>query len=150
MKKMFRMLAVVLALCLVLTGCAGLNFAGYFQQLGALLGAKLLMPYDQMEYTRPDMDQFQKTLEDCCARAESEKKLDKLVQIIYEFYGVYDDFYTGYALAMIGYSKDQTDPYWQEEDEFCTENTAQVDAGLDRFYRVLAKSPLRSELEGEE
>jgi hypothetical protein len=149
MKKMFRILAVVLALCLVLTGCAGLNFGEYFQQLGALLGAKLLMPYDQMEYTRPDMEQFQKTLEDCCARAESEKKLDKLVQIIYEFYGVYDDFYTGYALAMIGYSKDQTDTYWQEEYEFCTENTAQVDAGLDRFYRVLAKSPLRSELEGE-
>ena len=149
MKKKFRMLAVVLALCLVLTGCAGLNFAGYFQQLGALLGGRLLTPYNQMEYTRPDMEQFQKTLEDCCARAEAEKKLDKLVQIIYEFYGVYDDFYTGYALAMIGYSKDQTDTYWQEEYEFCTENTAQVDAGLDRFYRVLAQSPLRSELEGE-
>lgn len=150
MKKMFSILAVVLALCIALTGCTGLNFARYFQQLGALLGGGLLMPYNQMEYTRPDMEQFQKTLEDCCARAEAEKKLDKLVQIIYEFYGVYDDFYTGYALAMIGYSKDQTDTYWQEEYNFCTANTAQVDAALDRFYRVLAKSSLREELEGEE
>ena len=30
MKKKFRMLSVVLALCLVLTGCAGLNFVFEF------------------------------------------------------------------------------------------------------------------------
>ena len=149
MKKMFRMVAVVLALCLVLTGCSGLNFAGYFQQLGAMLGGKFLTPYNQMEYTRPDMEQFQKTFEDCCSRAETEIVLPELVKIIYEFYGVYDDFYTGYALAMIGYSKDQTNTYWQEEYEFCTENSTQVDAALDRFYRILAKSPLREQLEGD-
>ena len=147
-KRIISVWAVVLALCLMLTGCAGLNFRGYFQQLEALLFGGALTPYSQMEYVRPDMTQFQKTLEDCCARAEQETDLQEMVQIIYDFYGVYDDFYTGFALAMIGYSKDQTDTYWQAEYAYCTENGPQVDAGLDRFYRVLAGSSLRKELEG--
>ena len=149
-RKMFSVLAVCLALCLALTGCTGLNFAGYFQQLGALLGGGTLTPFDQMEYVRPDMEQFNQTLEDCCARAETEIVLPEMVNIIYDFYGAYDDFYTNFALAMIRYSLDQTDTYWQAEYQFCTENSAQVDAALDRFYRVMAVSPLREQLEGDE
>ena len=64
--------AVCLALCIVLSGCAGVNFIGYFQQLGALLGGRNLTPFAQMEYARPDMDAFSRTLEDCCGRAEKE------------------------------------------------------------------------------
>lgn len=149
-KQFFTVMAVCLALCLVLTGCAGLNFAGYFQQLGALLGGGVLTPFAQMEYSRPDMEQFQKTLEDCCARAEAETNLRDMVNIIYDFYAVFDDFYTNLALAMIHYSLDQTDTYWETEYNFCTGSSAQVDAALDRFYRVLAQSALREQLEGDD
>lgn len=148
-KQFFAVTAICMALCMVLTGCAGLNFAGYFQQLGALLGGGLLTPFNQMEYTRPDMEQFSQTLEDCCAQAETETNLQDMIAIIYDFYGVFDDFYTNFALAMIHYSQDQTDTYWEAEYNFCTQNSAQVDAALDRFYRVLAKSSLRESLEGE-
>ena len=51
-KKLFSMIAVCLALCMVLTGCAGVNFIGYFQQLGQLLGGGYLTPFEQMEYSR--------------------------------------------------------------------------------------------------
>ena len=149
-KQLYRILAVCLALCVVLTGCVGLNFAGYFQQLGALLGGGVLTPFDQMQYSRPDMERFDKTLEECCARAETETILPEMVGIIYEFYGVFDDFYTNLALAMVHYSLDQTDTYWETEYNFCTQNAARVDAALDRFYRVLAQSALREQLEGDD
>lgn len=148
-KKLFSVAAVCLALCMVLSGCAGINFMGYFQQLGALLGGGTLTPFDQMEYSRPDMEQFSKTVEDCCSRAETETNLQDMVGIIYDCYAAFDDFYTNLALAMVHYSLDQTDTYWEAEYNFCTQNSAQVDAGLDRFYRVLAKSSLREKLEGD-
>ncbi len=147
MKNKFSCLAVCLALCLVLTACSGLNFGGYFQRLDNLLFGQQQSEFDQMSYTRPDMDRFVQTMEQCCAQAASETELANMVQIIYDFYGVYDDFYTNFALAMIRYSQDQTDTYYCGEYQFCTEQSSRVDAGLDRFYRVLANSALRQELE---
>lgn len=148
-KKYTCVLALCLIVCILLTGCMGLNFGGYFQHLSNLLGGGMLTPFDQMDYTRPDMTHFQSVAEQCCSDAGSETSLEEMVQIIYTFYGAYDDFYTNYAMAMICYSKDQTDESWQTEYNFCTANAAQVDAALDRFYRVLAKSSLRLQLEGD-
>lgn len=148
-KNILSTLAVCLCLCMLLSGCMGVNFLGYFGNLMDLLGGSLTT-FDQMEYTRPDMEQFRTVLEDCCADAQTETDLDKLVDVIYTFYEAYDDYYTNAALAMIHYSKDQTDTAWETEYNFCTENSAEVDAGLDRFYRVLAKSSLRPELESDD
>ncbi len=148
-KRLVSVLAVCLVLCLVLTGCTGLDFGGYFQQLGALLSGELLTPFAQMEYVRPDMEQFEKLLQESCDKAAAETNLQDMVGIIYDFYAVFDDFYTNLALAMVRYSLDQTDPYWEAEYNFCTQNSGRVDAALDQFYRVLAASPLREELEGE-
>ena len=149
-KTILCIVAVCLAVCILLSGCAGINFVGYFQQLAALISGGAVTPFSQMEYTRPDMAYFRKTLDTCCAAAESETNLDAMVDTIYQFYGVYDAFCTGLALSMIHYSQDQTNGYWAEEYQFCTGNSAEVDAGLDRFYRVLAKSSLRDALEGED
>lgn len=146
MKK--RMLSII-AVCLVLsmlTGCSMIQ--DYFDRLSQLLGFTMT-DFSDMEYTRPDMDAFREGLEQCCADAEKETNLRKMQQIILDFYELYEDFYTSYALAMIHYSKDLTNTYWEAENAFCTEHTAEVDAGLDRLYRVLAKSSLREELEGE-
>lgn len=147
MKK--RILRIV-ALCLVmtmLTGCAGI--AEYFDRLRQMLGLTLT-DFADMTYTRPDMEQFQKVLDQSCADAASETDFDKLQNVILDFYAVYESFYTNYFLATIYYSKDLTDPYWEAENTFCTENSSVADAGLDRLYRALAKSPLREQLEGED
>ena len=148
-KRLAAVVAVCLALCLAFSGCAMINLDGYFQQLGALLGG-MLTPLEQMEYTRPDMERFHQVLEDCCQKAESETDLQDMVSIIYAFYDEFDAFYTSLALSMIYYSKDQTDRYWETEYNFCSQNSAQVDAALDRFYRTLAKSPLREDLEADD
>ena len=147
-KSLWKIVALILAVCLLFTGC-GLDFGGYFGNLGQLLGGGSLTSLDRMTYTRPDMEAFEQLLEQTCTKAKNERKLTELVNAIMEFYGAYDDFYTAYALAMIHYTKDLTDPYWQEEYNFCTEHATTVDAGLDRLYRALGKSTLRRELESD-
>ena len=147
MKKRILWITAVVLVLAMLTGCSGIM--EYFDRLSQLLGFSL-MNFSDMEYTRPDMDDFQRVLDQCCADAETETNFNKIQNIIMDFYGAYEDFCTNYYLATIYYSKDLTNTYWEAEYTFCTENSAKVDAGLDRLYRVLAKSPLRDKLEGED
>ncbi len=150
MKKLFSVLiALCLVFSLVFTGCGVVDIGGYFSQLGQLLGGTQLTPFGQMEYTRPDMAHFDQVLQATLKQAESETKLSKMVEGIYDFYAVYDDFNTNYALVNIYYNQDLTDSRWEEEYGFCLEQAPVVDAALDSLYRALAKSPLREELEGD-
>ena len=147
MKKQIVSITAVCLVLALLTGCAGI--ADYFRQLGQLLGGEAVK-FTEMEYTRPDMTHFQQVLERCCEEGRTQTDIQKLEESILEFYDVYGDFYTNYFLANIYYSKDLTDSYWEAENTFCMENSAEADAGLDQLYRALAKSPLRETLEGED
>ncbi len=149
MKRICKVLiALCLAACLLFTGCGMVNFGGFFDRLLGMVSGPVA--FSDMEYVRPDMDAYQKALDAVLKEAAEQKNLNKLVTAIYDFYAEYDAFYTGYALSNIHYSKDLRDTYWEEEYNFCMENTAQVDAGIDSLYRALAQSPLREELEGED
>lgn len=134
--KILSLISLILILCVLLSGCN-------------LLGSRL-MHYDRMEYTRPDMVAFAVVLQDSCNAALEETDIRKLEDAIWAFYDVYDSFYTNLSLAMIAYSRDLTDIYWEGEYTYCTSQSATADAGLDRLYRSLAKSPLRETLEGED
>ena len=147
MKKQILSITAVCLVLAMLTGCAAIG--SYFQQLADLLWGENVH-FKDMQYTRPDMENFQKVLERCCQEAQTQTNIDQLEACIMEFYDEYGDFYTNYFLANIYYSKDLTDTYWEAENTFCMENSAEADAGLDRFYRTLAKSPLRETLEGDD
>lgn len=114
-----------------------------------LSGCQFSLSYDQMEYTRPDMVNFNSVLEDSCTVALEETNIKKVENAILAFYSVYDDFYTNLNLAFIAYSHDLTDLYWEAEYHYCTEQSATAYAGLDQLYRCLAKSPVRETLEGD-
>ena len=103
-----------------------------------------------MKYTRPSMTKLEQVLEESCAVALESDSIKKVEQAIWNYYDVYDDFYTNQNLAMIAYFRDLTDSYWQAEYAYCTQYSAQVDAGLDRLYRSLAQSPIRETLEGDD
>ncbi len=149
MKKLsLALISMLLVLSLMLGGC-GLDFGGYFENLGNMLGGSLTN-FENMEYRRPDMTEFSSVLDESVKQAGSQKNVDKLIDQIYAFYEVFDDFYTAYALSNIYYSKDLRDTYWEGEYNFCMEQKGTADAGLDRLYRALAKSPIRSKLETEE
>ncbi len=150
MKKISRALvALCLAVSMLLGGCGLIDIGGYFANFGNLFAGQSLTSFEDMHYTRPDMAHFQTVLDDSLAQAAQQTDVGQLVDSIYSFYEVYDDFATNYALANIYYSKDLTDTQWEAEYNYCLEHAATADAGLDSLYRALAKSPVREQLEAE-
>ena len=150
MKKLAGILALVLVLSLLLVGC-GMELDSYeVMQLRSYYQEMCNLDYKDMEYERPSMTNFQQSLDYACQTALEAKDVDRIIDAIYSFYDEYDWFYTNYMLADIRYSTDLMDIYWEQEYNYCAEQAATVDAGLDTLYRTLAKSPLREELEGEE
>ena len=170
MQKMkYRILALVLAMSMLLTGCANVDFDGYFDGLQSVVegeassrdggfdgffdtlqssvGDGAVVRYESMEYTRPDMTQMEQTLQAACDAAAAGESVDTVMEAVYGFYEEYDWFYTCYNLADIRYSGDLTDIYWEKEYNYCMEKSAAVDAALEELYYALAKSPLRQELE---
>lgn len=138
--KMMRAIALVLVLALV---------GGVLWMLWPELQPKSVA-FSQMEYTRPDMKAFNKSLQECLDQAESGKSLDSVVDSIENFLGLYYDYLTAYTLADIHYSCDMSDDKWGEEYSFCLQNVSAVDAGLDKLLYALADSPFRKDLEDEQ
>ncbi len=135
---MKRLIALLLC-CVLLCGCGAKN----------ALGFRGIVKFEDMEYVRPDMAELTEVLEAACATALEGKNLDTVIDGIYDFYDVYDAFYTAYDLAYVHYCIDMTDIYWQGEYDYLAQNAADVDAALTELYYALADSPLREELEGD-
>ena len=143
-----KLIVCCILLSLILTGCADIDLQGYWDQLTGILTGSV--SFQSIEYTRPDLVVLEANLENLCAMASTETDLDTLLDGIWNYYALYDDFSTSYALASIYYYQDLTNAKWEEEYAFCAEHSAAVDAGLDQLYRALAASPLRSQLESDE
>ena len=161
--RYLRLLALVLALAMLLCGCK--NPLEDLIRQGEMIYDAIMAetqiaqremdgkterePLSQMVYTRPDMQVLEEVLQESCQIAREENDLETVIDAVYDYYDVYDRFYTDLALADIHYSCDLTDTYWQEEYDFCLEQLAVADAGLEELYYALAESPIRQELESE-
>lgn len=119
------------------------------EALDSLFGTEETEPatYTEIEYTRPDMEQLEAVLQESCDIALEGKSYQDVEDAIWTFYDEYDWFYTNYNLSYIRYCGDLTDRYWEEEYNFCADNAATVDAGLEELYYALADSPQRNALE---
>ena len=146
MKRFCKLIAVLLVVALLLTGCNPVAFREWMQ---GLLGMQMI-PFSEMEYVRPDMEEFRNALNTCTEGAKTDTKASVLMDKVYQLYDVYYRFYTNYKLANIYYYMDLTDTEWAEEYTFCLENVSEVDAGMDKLLYELAGSQLRSQLEAEE
>lgn len=136
-----RWIAVVLLLCIVLTGC---------DQITDIFGTKAGLTFEEMTYVRPSIEQFDQQLKLCSQYIEESAYIGNIVECINAIYTLYDDFYTNYSLADIRYCCDMSDTYWQEESAYCAEMSNQVEAKLEELYRMLAQSSYRRKLEGDE
>lgn len=103
--------------------------------------------FSEMEYVRPDMEYIEGLFVDCSESSVTEQDVEVLLEKIWDCYNAYNSFYTQYNLANIYYFKDMTVTYWEEEYNYCMDQTAQMDAWLDDLFYTLADSPLREELE---
>lgn len=129
MKK--ALVSVLLIICILLPGCGRVTAS-------------------DLEYSRPDWTHHQQVLDESCTLALESDNLKKVVNGIFDYYAVYDEFNTQYCLAMINHFRDMTDLYWEQEYDFCAEHISELDAGIDRLFRTLAQSPLRDKLETDE
>jgi len=149
-RKILRVLAMLLILVLLLTGCEMQAFSDLFEDLYSAIQVGLATHFKDMTYVRPDPDGFREKLDHCMAEAETATDADALMELVFELYELYYDFITNYQLANIHYYGDMTDIYWDEEYSFCLEASTDISAGMDNLLYALADSPLREELEAEQ
>lgn len=144
MKKCYmKLLALILALTVLLSGCVLLDL----QELQQMLGAPQMTPFAEMEYQRPDVDKLEQQQKTCCEKALTESNVDALLEEIWAFFEAYNGFYTNYNLSSIYYFKDMSDIYWEKEYNYCMERASRADAALDELYYALADSPMHAALE---
>ena len=91
-KRIVKIVALCMALCLLLTGCGYIG--RYFSMLGSLLFGGMYYSLDEMEYKRPDMNALQSMIDDSCTKAAEETKLNDLLNCIMDFNSAFNDFYT--------------------------------------------------------
>lgn len=135
MKRLTALLLVAVLLC----GCGATNSLGFHG----------VVKFEDMEYTRPDMDTLASLSQAACDAAENGVLVDEVLDAVWEYYDAYDEFCTNYDLAYIHYHSDLSDEYWKTEHDFCAENSAQIDVYLEDIYYAIAASPLRDDLEEE-
>lgn len=136
-KRKFTLLALVLALSMLLTGCFGLFDNG-------------VLRFSDMKYLHPNMATVQQSFEAAQIATERCDSVADVIKHFNGFYGQYQAFTTSYYLSFIHYTKDTSDIYWQDEYEFCTENLTQVSAWYDQLLYAMADCALREELEQNE
>lgn len=155
MKKIFRIIALCLIFALLLTGCSMEDIGGNFKQILQNVygfGHEESVDYTsfpEMEYVRPDMASFAVLTDDAMAAATTAADVEALMDAVNTFFDAYVWFYTYYNLADIHYCIDMTDPYWQEEYNYCMEQSSVVDAAREDLLYALADSKFRQELESE-
>ena len=144
-----RLIALLLCLCMLLSGCNLLEKTGLLDLMNRVQTEAYAVPYADMEYVRPDPDAIQTALDTCIESADAED-FSVLEENLYAYMTLYHDFYTNYSLADIRYCCDMTDIYWTDEYNYCLEYSNQVSAGIDQLMYVLADSPHRETLETDE
>ena len=144
-----RGIALLLALAVLLTGCSGVN--DFWRLMNTYITGNVpVVRFEDMDYTRPDITAFLDYHAQCVELAQAGTDFEALEENIWLLYESYYDFCTMYSLADIYYSRDLTDLYWEEEYAWCMETSAEVDAGMDRLFYVLAESVFREDLERED
>lgn len=151
MKRGFvKIVALCLTVVLLLSGCNSIAFSTLLQAVGQTLLGGHYVAFADIEYTRPDLEDFQDALDDCMDGAKSDTDVATLMEKVYTLYEIYYDFSTNSSVANIYYYLDMSDTYWEAEYIFCTENSSQISAGMDQLFYALAKSSLKEQLEAEE
>ena len=149
MKKLLRLVATVLIVAMLLTGCS-MDLESLWEEVYTMIMLGTTTHFEDMTYTRPDLTAFQEEWDACMELATTTEDVDELMDQVYLVYEGYYDFYTNYNLSNIHYSIDMTDTYWSDEYNFCTEKSADVDGWMDQLLYALADSPLREELEADD
>ena len=142
-----RLLALCLAVCLLLGGCAAPDLYSFWQGLQSIIHTGMATPFSEMEYSRPDPDAVAAQAARTAALSQTETDVDTLMEEVYTCYEIYYSFYTNYMLSHIHYCTDMTNSYWEGEYNYCLGAANEADAAMDSLLYELADCSLREELE---
>ena len=106
-----------------------------------------LVPFSQMVYARPDVETLYADFDALAERAKGSEDAEALLEDYYGLYSRYISFYSMDALANARYSLDTTDPYYQEEYNFCQTETPNLEEKFEILNKAFAASPSRDRLE---
>lgn len=85
-----------------------------------------IVPFDEMEYTRPDVDALKAKAEEVETLVDTLFKRREVIEGLNEFFTMYTDFYTMMNLAILRHDIDTEDEFYAEESRFCNEASADV------------------------
>lgn len=139
-----RIIALVLAACLLLTGCNGAEMLAKVRARN-----RGLVKFGDIAYEHVQEKELADVLEKACQTAKTSDNMDEVLDQVWEVYDLYDWIYTMYSLTEIYYSRDLTSVDWADEHDYCMDMTNSAEEALDTLYRALAVCPCREELESE-
>ncbi|MCQ2426116.1 MAG: M3 family metallopeptidase [Lachnospiraceae bacterium] len=128
MKK--RILSLVLLLTLLLTSCGLLGGASSVEPV----------PYDSIQYARPDLDAYRKAAEAAVKEIGDGAGYLKTVKLLNEEFERYYDAYTMNFYASNRYSQVMNDSFFEEESLWHAENQPVYDELHERVLIAAAKS----------
>lgn len=150
-KRSIRLLSMLLAL-LMLTGCSSsilndqLDSAYRALQRNFISADRNLVPFDEMEYLRPDMSAISADF-DAVNDALDGGDIDAVSDVLDACYLDYYNFDTMYTIADIRSCQDVYDSYYADEVSWCGESFAAVQQKMEDMFYACAASDLAQELE---
>ena len=106
-----------------------------------------LVPFSEMEYTRPDAAAVCDAFHTLTARVEGSAEAEEILSGFFDIYDQYYRFYTMHTLANIRYYADLGDEFYKEEFEFCEQSSPDVEEAFEGFLIACAHSPEKTDLE---
>ena len=111
------------------------------------LGRENLIPFDEMEYVRPELAPLEEQIAITLELAADGSNSDAVIDSLLECDALYYTYYTMYALAEIRYYQDMTSEYWSEEYTVCDEGSVELEILFEDMYVALAESPCAQAVE---
>ncbi len=105
------------------------------------------MNFKEMKYVRPDMDKLTPEVKALIEKFENAEKVDDQVEVIEKLNDIKIEFGSMRTLAFINYSINTSDEKFQEEQDYFDDNFPQYGELMSGFYKALAESRFRPELE---
>lgn len=103
--------------------------------------------FSKMEYVRPDADALCKRIGEVQTMVEGGSSAADVIRAFDAAYADYIHFNTMSTIAYIRYTLDLNDPFYDEENQWCDEQSPLVEQALEKCYIAMAGSPIRTQLE---
>ena len=105
-------------------------------------GRDNIVSFDEMEYTRPDIEALEAKAQDVEDMLGNFFKVKDVISELDKFVALYNNFYTMKNLACVRYDMDTQDEFYFEEYSFCVEASGDVEYITDELLLACSNSSM--------